>query len=152
MSPSPGARRMTLKLEGRAFEIEIDDPGTSPIEVTVDGKSYRVEVEATRQEAAPIAVSPPRAPVAGQPSAAAPVSVASAPVYSAREIRAPMPGNILNIMVAPGDAVEVGQPLCALEAMKMKSAIRSPRPGVIAAVHVSEGQVVTHAELLFSFE
>ncbi len=47
---------------------------------------------------------------------------------------------------------EVGQPLCALEAMKMKSIIRSPREGVISAVHVSEGQVVVHGELLFSFE
>jgi biotin carboxyl carrier protein len=42
--------------------------------------------------------------------------------------------------------------LCALEAMKMKSAIRSPRAGVVAAVHVRDGQSVAHGEALVSFE
>ena len=63
-----------------------------------------------------------------------------------------MPGNILDIAVQAGDKVRFGQPLCALEAMKMKSAIRSPRDGVIAEVQVAEGQSVGYGDILFTFE
>ncbi|MEK6574302.1 MAG: biotin/lipoyl-containing protein [Chloroflexota bacterium] len=54
--------------------------------------------------------------------------------------------------VKPGDEVTFGQQLCALQAMKMKSAIRSPREGVIASVEVSEGQGVAYGGVLVTFE
>ncbi len=63
-----------------------------------------------------------------------------------------MPGNILDIRVKPGDKVRFRQPLCSLEAMKMKNLIRSPRDGLIASVEVSEGQSVSHGDVLFTFE
>jgi biotin carboxyl carrier protein len=62
-----------------------------------------------------------------------------------------MPGNVLNIEVKAGDRVSFRQQLCSLEAMKMKNAIRSPRDGVIASVEVSEGQAVSHGDVLFTF-
>ena len=65
---------------------------------------------------------------------------------------APMPGNILDIAVKPGDRVIHKQLLCNLEAMKMKNALRSPREGTIATVHVYEGQTVVYGDLLFTFE
>jgi biotin carboxyl carrier protein len=67
-------------------------------------------------------------------------------------VRAPMPGNILDIAVKPGNKVSFRQPLCSLEAMKMKNVIRSPRDGVIARVEVSDGQAVSHGDVLFTFE
>jgi biotin carboxyl carrier protein len=70
----------------------------------------------------------------------------------AGEIRAPMPGNILDVAVRPGETVTVGQALCALEAMKMKSAIRSPRNARVKAVHVADGQPVAHGDLLVTLE
>jgi len=66
-------------------------------------------------------------------------------------VKAPMPGNILDIGVKPGDKVEFRQTLCSLEAMKMKNAIRSPRDGVIGSVEVVEGQAVSHGDVLFTF-
>jgi propionyl-CoA carboxylase alpha chain len=63
-----------------------------------------------------------------------------------------MPGDILNIAVKPGDKVVIGQQLCMLEAMKMKSAIRSARDAVIASVEVAEGQAVSHGDVLITFE
>jgi biotin carboxyl carrier protein len=63
-----------------------------------------------------------------------------------------MPGDILDIQVAPGDQVQVGDQICSLEAMKMKSAIRSARAGTIAAVEVSDGQAVAHGDVLVRFE
>jgi biotin carboxyl carrier protein len=55
------------------------------------------------------------------------------------------------MLVKPGDAISVGQQLCSLEAMKMKSAIRSPREGIIASVEVTDKQRVAFGETLFIF-
>ena len=63
-----------------------------------------------------------------------------------------MPGQIVEVFVKAGDAVEAGQEVCSLEAMKMKNVIRSHRNGVIASVDVTPGQAVAHGDILFTFE
>jgi glutaconyl-CoA/methylmalonyl-CoA decarboxylase subunit gamma len=63
-----------------------------------------------------------------------------------------MPGTILGIAVKSGDKVTRGQLLCYLEAMKMKSAIRSPREGIIATVDVTDGLKVPYGQILFRYE
>jgi biotin carboxyl carrier protein len=61
-----------------------------------------------------------------------------------------MPGNIVDIAVKVGDKVAQGDTLCNLEAMKMKSPIRSPGAGTIAQVLISEGQNVAYGDVLFA--
>jgi biotin carboxyl carrier protein len=68
------------------------------------------------------------------------------------EIKAPMPGLVLNIAVSVGDAVEVNQKVLTLEAMKMENAIKSPTAGIIAAIEVSSGQAVDKNQVLIRFE
>ena len=61
---------------------------------------------------------------------------------------APFPGKILSVSVAPGTAVQAGQQLMILEAMKMENEILSPRAGTIVSVNVAAGQMVeTNAQL-----
>ncbi|WP_339875260.1 acetyl-CoA carboxylase biotin carboxyl carrier protein subunit [Olleya marilimosa] len=67
-------------------------------------------------------------------------------------IKAPMPGLILDIMVKPGDEVSVNTPLLILEAMKMENSIVSPRDGVIKSVTGTKGSTVDKGELLIEFE
>lgn len=55
---------------------------------------------------------------------------------------APMPGTVTQVMVAAGDQVTKGQPLVALEAMKMEHVIRAPRDGVVKSVAVAVGEMV----------
>jgi len=55
-------------------------------------------------------------------------------------LKAPMPGQILEIMVNEGDEVEEGQPLAILEAMKMENELKAPVAGKISIIHVNEGQ------------
>ena len=57
-------------------------------------------------------------------------------------VAAPMPGNILKVMVKPGDAVKSGQILLLLEAMKMENEIYSPCDGTVSSVLVSVGGTV----------
>lgn len=64
------------------------------------------------------------------------------------KIHAPIPGIIRSVDVSTGDAVQPGQPLCVLEAMKMYNTIRATRSGVVSAVHVEPGTHVGRFEVL----
>ena len=64
------------------------------------------------------------------------------------EILAPMPGKVVRMLVAAGDAVEAGQGILVVEAMKMQNEIRSPKTGKIERVLVKEGQNVNAGEVL----
>ncbi|HEX8298827.1 MAG TPA: biotin/lipoyl-containing protein [Rubricoccaceae bacterium] len=65
-----------------------------------------------------------------------------------REVRAPMPGLVLRVLAAPGEAVEAGQGLVVLEAMKMENELKAPAAGVVAAVHAAPGAAVSKGDLL----
>jgi biotin carboxyl carrier protein len=68
------------------------------------------------------------------------------------DVQAPMPGKVLQVLVAQGDDVEEGTPLLVLEAMKMENVIKATAPGKVASVPVSEGQAVEKGALLVGFE
>lgn len=67
-------------------------------------------------------------------------------------IKAPIPGQVTQVMVAAGDHVEPGQPLLVLEAMKMENEIRAPQAGVVKGLHVAPGRRVTLGEVLAEIE
>jgi 3-methylcrotonyl-CoA carboxylase alpha subunit len=67
----------------------------------------------------------------------------------AGQLTAPMPGRVIQLLVAPGEAVRRGQPMMVIEAMKMEHTIAAPRDGVVAAVHYRAGDPVEEgAELI----
>ncbi len=69
-----------------------------------------------------------------------------------REIKAPMPGLIVGLAVAPGQTVQQGDSVLTLEAMKMENVIKSPVDGKVSAVQVEAGDSVEKNQLLISFE
>jgi biotin carboxyl carrier protein len=69
-------------------------------------------------------------------------------VEGRQEIPAPMPGKVVRLLVAVGDAVEAGQGLLVVEAMKMQNEIRSPKSGKVERLLVKEGQNVNAGEVL----
>ena len=88
--------------------------------ITVNGTSYEVEVEEVGG-AAPVAAAPApaAAPAAAAPAPApaAPAAAPAAPAAGASSVDAPMPGTVLEVKVAPGQAVNAGDVLLILEAM-----------------------------------
>ena len=68
------------------------------------------------------------------------------------DIKAPMPGLILDIAVSVGQEVKENDSLLILEAMKMENNIVSPRDGVIKSIEVSKGNAVEKNQLLIEFE
>jgi biotin carboxyl carrier protein len=65
-----------------------------------------------------------------------------------QQIAAPMPGKVVRVLVKAGDAVEAGQGLLVVEAMKMQNEIRSPKSGTVERILVEEGQAVNAGEVL----
>lgn len=66
-------------------------------------------------------------------------------------IKAPMPGLIINMKVQAGDTVKAGDPLLILEAMKMENMLKSPGDGVVKAVKVKKGDTVEKNQVLIEF-
>ena len=122
----------------------------SKYRITVEGKTYEMDVEligANGAVAAPVAKA--AAPIAAAPKAApAPVAAKPAAVGSG-SVAAPMPGTILKVLKATGDSVKAGEVVLILEAMKMENEITAPVDGTIASLNLTEGSTVAGGDLLF---
>ena len=105
--------------------------------VNVNGTVYEVELEEITGSAPAAAPAAPAAPAAARTAAA-----------GGERICAPMPGNILSVNVAAGDAVKKGQVLMILEAMKMENEIMAPCDGTVTSVSVTKGAAVESGTLL----
>ena len=68
------------------------------------------------------------------------------------EVRTPMPGKVVRILRAEGEAVEAGDSVVVFEAMKMQNAISAPESGMVANMKVSAGTSLEGGELLFAVE
>ena len=68
------------------------------------------------------------------------------------EIRAPMPGKIVKLLIAEGAEVQANQGIIVMEAMKMQNEIKSPKKGVVQRLHVTEGAAVSAGDLLAAVE
>ena len=117
-------------------------------EISLNGRTYEVEVELTQpMTSAEFAAYAP-APAAPAPVAAAPVAAAvpaapsAAPVGAGEVVTAPMPGNILKVNVNVGDQVNEGHVLVILEAMKMENEIMAPCAGTVKQILVTKGATV----------
>ena len=132
--------KITVKIGDQLYEVEIEDINQRPVHATVDGETFEVMPEAEL----------------GAPSAPEPAPVkqanANAQGINSNKLLAPLPGTVTEIFVLPGAHVEVGKPVCVIEAMKMKNTIRADRKGTIASVLVNPGQSVKHKQALVAFE
>ena len=108
-------------------------------------KKYRVNVNGTVYEVALAEMTGAPAPA---PVAAPAPSAAAAPAAGGEKVTSPMPGTILSVNVAAGDAVKRGQVLMILEAMKMENEIMCPCDGTVASVSVTKGAAVESGTLL----
>lgn len=72
-------------------------------------------------------------------------------INKVQQIKAPMPGLVLNVLVAEGDEVKKGDSLLVLEAMKMENMIKSPTNGMIKTIAIKQGDKVEKNEILIRF-
>lgn len=109
--------------------------------ITVNGNAYEVEIEEVKA-AAPVAAAPKAAPAAAPAPKAAPAAAAAAPAAGDNTVTAPMPGKIVKLVASVGQAVNAGDVLLILEAMKMQNEITAPAAGTVKSFAVNAGDSV----------
>ncbi len=130
--------RATLRVGSDRIPVVIGPPGpgrdrTASREILVDGFRFEVEVQPER-----LAALRERATRAG----------ASAGSSGPIEVRAIIPGRVVSVAVAPGDAVVSGQQLLVVEAMKMQNELRASSDGTIDRVGIAPGVNIEVGDLL----
>ena len=123
----PGQLSLRFPARGGASTVIYWAVENSRLWVSQNGCTYRLEKPAPRRASSPLREG---AAAAGE------------------EVRAPMPAQVRGIQVAQGEAVERGQTLLLLEAMKMEIRIKSPANGRVARLLVSDGQAVEKDQVL----
>jgi len=143
---------LRIKVGEHWYTVEIGDLSQSPLEVTVEGETFYVEVEGLGGTPAP---GPRRGRPGQQPITPPPAPLQSrgAPgTASDKILRSPMPGRVIAIMVRPGDRVAAGDEVCVVEAMKMEQSIRAVQAGVIKRIHVQPMDSVSASDPLIELE
>ena len=128
--------------------------------VTLNGKIYEVEVEKgeavlLKEYAAaapqPAVAAAPAAPATTAPAAAAPAAAAPAASLGAgKAVVAPLPGTVLQIKAAVGQAVKAGETVVIIEAMKMENEVVAPSDGKITSIVCQKGAAVQANDPLFT--
>lgn len=127
----------------------------SKYRITLEGKTYEMDVELIGEGGAVKLVASKAAPVSAPAVSAPSVSATAAPAKQAQpeagsgSVVAPMPGTVIKIIKNAGDEVKAGEVVLILEAMKMENEISSPLSGVISAVNCTAGGTVNGGDVLF---
>ncbi len=144
-----------LSIGEKTYKVDVEKFDGKRAIVRVDGKPYEIEVKkGSSVVSRPAPLSTPTQPVPEKaiPAGPEPPVAAVPPTASGGEVTAPMPGLILDIMVAIGDQVAAGTPVIKMEAMKMENQIPSPVNGTVKTIAVKVGDNVSTDETLMVIE
>lgn len=127
-TPAPGL--YSVLMDGRSYDAFVEETPAGLV-VWIDGSRFAIEVHDPRRWSRKTA----------GPSA-----------EGVQTIVSPMPGKVVRVLVGPGDAVESGQGLVVVEAMKMQNEMKSTRAGKVLTVAAREGETVTAGQILATIE
>jgi biotin carboxyl carrier protein len=160
--------KYTSIVNGERIEIEWSRTGTTTIQADVGGRKYLLDAKTVEpgvywfnldNRSIEISVTPNgegySVLVAGQRAAVEVVDARTALRKAAQhgqagtiEVRAPMPGKVVKVLVAEGTEVQTNQGILVMEAMKMQNEIKSPKKGIVRRLGVSQGAAVNAGDLL----
>ena len=121
---------------GREGSVATSDDGEEIYTVKVEGREYTVTVS-NGGDITGVKTIGGAAPATG-----------AAPAGDGEPVPSPLAGNIFKVLVKPGQAVQEGEKIMVLEAMKMETDISAPRAGTVTAINVKEGDAVTVGDAL----
>ncbi|MBQ8969548.1 MAG: biotin/lipoyl-binding protein [Bacteroidaceae bacterium] len=135
-----------FKIDGKDYTANVVEGESGKLNVTVNGKSYEVEVPG--HVAAKPTVHHIKPAVAAAAPAAAPVAAPRKASAGANAVTAPLPGTITSIEVKVGDPVKAGQTVIVMEAMKMANNITAEVDGTVKNILVQQGAQVQTGDAL----
>ena len=153
----PNVTRYRVTIDGRIYDVEIDDPRARPVTARVSGAAYSVDIEPAQahsnRPSADRGIRELSSASNQQEHSDTIPSGTSRPIAenSPQTMTAPIPGVVASIVANAGQIVERGDELLTLEAMKMFNIMRSPLSGKVATLHVSEGEQVIQGQPLVTF-
>ena len=138
-----------IKVGDNWYTVEVNELTHSPVQVTVEGEIFLVEVEGLPDHPP---VRPRRGRAQSQDLVAPPSLRNSASGTPDNIIASPLSGRVISILVRPGEQVTAGQEVCVVEAMKMEQSIRTTRDGVIKDILVQPMDTVRTSDPLIQLE
>lgn len=136
-------KQFKYKINGKEYEVSVDEKEECIAEVTVNGKVYQVEMEKKVEE---------EAPKVSRPAVKATATASAKSSNAAGAVKSPLPGIVISIDVNVGDEVKKGQQVAVLEAMKMENSIAAPVSGKVASINVNSGDSVLEGVTLLVIE
>lgn len=146
----------TVTLNGQAFSWDIADLGAGRYHVLHEGRSYNAEIVSADYTTKDIVLK-----INGQrvelhakdrfDLLLERLGMSNAAATKVNELKAPMPGLIVDIRVQPGQAVLKGDPLLVLEAMKMENILKAPADGTVNSIKVTLRDNVQKGQVLVQF-
>ena len=133
-------REFKFTIDGKQYNAAVNELEDNFAEVTINGKTYKVELE---KEEAPAAAAV-RRPAAAAATAAAPAGLMT--------VKSPLPGSIVKVLVKAGQAVKKGDVLLTMESMKMENNVCADADGTVKAVYVEPGKTVMQDDKLLDIE
>lgn len=143
-------KEFAFKINGADYKCAVEELEAGKAKVTVNGKVYEVETEKATPKVAPAAkpaAPAPQAAPAPAPKAEAPKAAPAAPAAGV-QVKSPLPGSVIKVLVSEGQAVKKGDTLLTLESMKMENAIMAEADGTVKQIAVTPGQNVMQDDLL----
>ena len=134
-------REFKFTIDGKQYNAAVNELEDNFAEVTINGKTYKVELE---KEEAPAAAAVRRPAAAAAPAAAAPAGLMT--------VKSPLPGSIVKVLVKAGQAVKKGDVLLTMESMKMENNVAAEADGTVKAVYVEPGKTVMQDDKLLDLE
>ncbi len=143
-----------ISILNRESEIDIKENGPQSFNIIRDSKVYNVEILSREGKAYELSVN--GIPYSVQLKDKLDITLSKMGIdqssqSSSNDVKAPMPGLILDVLVEAGTVVEKGQPLLILEAMKMENVLKSSSPGTVSEVLVEKGASVEKNKVLIRF-
>ncbi|MEE2949442.1 MAG: biotin/lipoyl-containing protein [Chloroflexota bacterium] len=141
---------LRIKVGDNWYEVEVGELTQSPVQVTVEGETFLVEVE--ELPSAPL--SRPRRGRTQTPGMMVPPPPTRGSATSAPDniIVSPLSGRVISILVRPGESVIAGQEVCVVEAMKMEQSIRATRDGIVKEIMIQPMEPVRTNDPLIELE
>jgi oxaloacetate decarboxylase alpha subunit/pyruvate carboxylase subunit B len=142
-------RKFNVYVDGEEFEVAVKDD--TPFVAAAPAAQPAAAAPSGPRRAAPAAPASRPAPAATKAEAPAPKAEAPKPAAAAVDghpIKAPMPGTVVRYEKKEGDAVEEGDTVVILEAMKMENSLTSPVAGTLKSINYSEGDAVAKNDVL----
>ena len=142
-------KKYNVTVNGTTYEVVVEEIGGAPA-----AASQRPEPKPAKAALPAVAAS---IPAPSKPAVAAPMPApfkpTAGPVPSGTGVvKAPMPGTVLSVKVAPGATVKAGDVLLILEAMKMENEITAPKGGTVKEIPVGNGTAVNTDDILVVIE